>query len=297
MPRVRHRADRGPPVAVPRPHQAAARVDGLGARGVGARRDVDPQGAGASEARNLAFAASHTSAAVPQVLARWSERGSGFLLVSRIPGTTLEAAWDGMGPAAREEVARAAAGHLRELHAATSIVLSGAGGGPLFNASEFFGCGRDESVGPCGSDDETWAVLAGALETAAELAGEDVQFLRERMPPLSPYVFSHGDLSASNVIVTKGGEFSGFVDFESSGFYPIWWDWVHTREVSSRVDGEWKLELRKHMDCTYGGLNFDRALDWYHYLVQLRVRPGSEAAKQSKKELAEWDLVASKVGE
>ncbi|KAI0127326.1 kinase-like domain-containing protein [Xylariales sp. AK1849] len=235
-----------------------------------------------------AYAALHLmTLAIPQVLASWSDDSSSFLLISRMSGTTLEEAWVGLDLEARKRIASEVAEHVHELHAVSSTSISGVDGGPLLNASAFFGSGSNEAVGPFTSNKEIWAVIARKLDDN-EAHPEDIQFLKERMPKMAPYVFSHGDLAASNILV-KDGNFAGFADFETSGFYPVWWDWVHTHDVGSQIDGEWKMELRRHLNATYSGLNFEHALDWYDYWMLLRSVSRSDNARQSRQDLAGWD--------
>jgi hypothetical protein len=127
--------------------------------------------------------------------------------------------------------------------------MPGVDGGPLLNASAFFGVPADEPVGPFRSVAEIWNVMARnlfpndndhgnvngshgvvSLEKGLGQSGRSgkgreqgrqgmIEFLGDRMPSMGPFVFSHGDLAASNIMV-QDGQFSGFIDFENSGFYP-----------------------------------------------------------------------------
>ncbi|KAI1880132.1 hypothetical protein JX265_001753 [Neoarthrinium moseri] len=287
----------------------------LGGKSVLKEREGD-RGQLAYEARNLAFARAAVSSgtvavAVPEVLASWREgaldkneeerSGDGgggdaaFLLMSRVPGHTLAAAWAGLGPEERSGVARAVAGWLREMRKITSDAVAGVDGGPLMNTGAFFGWQHDEPVGPYVSDQAVWDTVARTLDAreVPPLEGiryrEETRLLKDRVPRMGPYVFTHGDLTASNIIV-KDGKFGGLVDFAASGFYPVWWEWVHTHDVDDAVDMEWKMELRKYMDCGIPGLDFKKALEWYNYWGHLRSsRPFSNKTLESKRDLGELD--------
>ena len=40
-----------------------------------------------------------------------------------------------------------------------------------------------------------------------------------------PIVFTHGDIKPHNVLVTEG-QITGFLDWESAGWYPDYWDFT-----------------------------------------------------------------------
>lgn len=61
-----------------------------------------------------------------------------------------------------------------------------------------------------------------ALEKVPEKAR---QRLQKRMPPAGPFTFTHGDLTNVNIIV-KDGHLAGIIDWEVSGFYPVWWEFT-----------------------------------------------------------------------
>lgn len=67
------------------------------------------------------------------------------------------------------------------------------------------------------------------------------------MPPATPYTFTHGDLNIGNIMV-KDGNVTGVIDWEASGYFPVWWEFVATAIVNGPEDREWKRLLRKNMD-------------------------------------------------
>ncbi|KAK9777620.1 putative Kinase-like domain-containing protein [Seiridium cardinale] len=270
-------------------YTASRGVWALGQRSILKELEHDSGGRLAYEARNLEFAAQHTTAAVPQVLASWKEEGddSSFLLMSRIPGQTLEAAWPDLSAEAKENIARDAVAHLRELRSVTHESMSGVDGGAMLNAETFFGRrGNSGAPGPCSSQDEVWAHMLRALNSD-ELELGEAQFLRDSMPRVTPAVFSHGDLSARHIMV-RDAKFAGFVDFAQSGFYPAWWEWVHSHDIDTLFDGQWKMVLRKHMESSETAFVFQQALDWYDYWIQIQLDPNSQKARRSKQDLAKW---------
>ncbi|KAH6652033.1 kinase-like domain-containing protein [Truncatella angustata] len=244
----------------------------LGQRSVLKELERDVSGRLAYEARNLEFAARHTSAPVPQVLASWTEGPSScaFLLTSRLPGQTLEEAWPDLDAETREDIARSVAEHLRELHSVTNECMSGANGGAFLNAGAFFGCAEDAAIQPCMSQDEILDRVVSALSTD-KIAVPQMEFIRMRVPVMTPFVFSHGDVSARHIMI-ENNRFAGFVDFAQSGFYPNWWDWVRTHYNDSLLDAQWKMIIRKHMVPLESEMYFNNCLDWYINWTQLQSR-------------------------
>jgi thiamine kinase-like enzyme len=51
------------------------------------------------------------------------------------------------------------------------------------------------------------------------------QALISLMPAYSSVVFSHSDLTARNIII-HNGKISGIIDWEQSGWWPYWWEYM-----------------------------------------------------------------------
>ena len=109
-----------------------------------------------------------------------------------------------------------------------------------------------------GCDGELWSEMATALEHVPETARER---LRERMPPATPYTFTHGDLTNVNIMVENGFN-TGIIGWEMSGYFPVWWEYVCTSVPDSEEDREWKALLRKYMPDHSAAREF--WLDYYH---------------------------------
>lgn len=62
-------------------------------------------------------------------------------------------------------------------------------------------------------------------------------------PVCTPYTFTHGDLNCQNIIV-KDGELAGILDWESAGYFPVWWEYAATSIGLSAEDAELKALLR-----------------------------------------------------
>ena len=75
------------------------------------------------------------------------------------------------------------------------------------------------------------------------------RFLRSLMPASPPkVVFTHGDIRPANIMVRQDEEGSwtvvSIIDWESSGFYPEYWECVKmTNNLTPRGGDDWYLLL------------------------------------------------------
>jgi aminoglycoside phosphotransferase (APT) family kinase protein len=115
-------------------------------------------------------------------------------------------------------------------------------GGPIYSAF-LFPVGYGLPHGPLCSDDELWQEMAKALNKLPEKVRER---LRARMPPAAPYTFTHGDLTNVNILV-RDDNLAGIIDWEASGYFPVWWDFASAGIGLGQEDTEWKALLRNYM--------------------------------------------------
>jgi len=87
-------------------------------------------------------------------------------------------------------------------------------------------------MGPFKAIQEFHPWLRDDFKPADDLVNLNVEedaALRETIPqqdgPWPPPVFTHGDLSASNVLV-EGDKITGIIDWETSGWYPQYWEYT-----------------------------------------------------------------------
>jgi aminoglycoside phosphotransferase (APT) family kinase protein len=115
-------------------------------------------------------------------------------------------------------------------------------GQPLYSTF-LFRDGFGQPHGPLSSDDELWA----AWELVLKDLPEDARLrFRQRMSSAEPYTFTHGDLFAGNIMV-KDGKLAGIIDWEGSGYFPVWWEFTCAGIGLGEEDAEWKALLRRHM--------------------------------------------------
>lgn len=57
------------------------------------------------------------------------------------------------------------------------------------------------------------------------------------MPTAAPYTSTHNDLTNVNIMV-ENGHLTGIIDWERSGYLPVWWEYVCTSVGDSEEDAE-----------------------------------------------------------
>ncbi|KAF7713975.1 Uncharacterized protein PECH_003952 [Penicillium ucsense] len=225
----------------------------LGSKFILKERDNNPPN---NETSNIRFLTERTSIPIPQVVEEWTEDdGTHFLLTKRIPGQCLEEAWPTLSAEDKERVAKQTAEYLMQLRDLRSDRMECLGGTPLHSAF-MFGDDYKTGHGPMTSDDELWAEMSRYLSHVPE---EARSALRRRMPSAAPYTFTHGDLTIVNLMVDKG-HLAGILDWEGSGYFPVWWEFTHAGISLSTEDAEWKALLRKYLpDHTEGQNGWGKA--------------------------------------
>ena len=183
---------------------------------------------GAEEAA-INFVRTHTTIPVSAWIRSWREGSRAITLMDRIPGkdydfVSYETDEDNKRKLTKEEckaIDQEVAGYVRQLRALTSTRAGTADGRLLRNL-------------PCwiGVLEAHWVLLpthAEAIEdwynkSLSGVSQEDLPVLdrlKETFPNSEPFTFTHGDLDYSNIMI-HDKRVSGFIDWEYSGFAPVW---------------------------------------------------------------------------
>jgi aminoglycoside phosphotransferase (APT) family kinase protein len=210
-----------------------------------------------AEPATIRSVARHTSIPVPAVVADWTEPADGarVMLTERMPGTTLDEAWPRLSANAKERAAAQTAALLQQLRPLHAPRIQNVAGGPVYDAFLFAGNGS-EPHGPFASDDELWAAMEQAL-VAAQVPAAVCRRLRARMPPAGPYTLTHGAADTGNVLVDDDGNVTCILDWEDSGYFPVWYEFATTSIAFSKDDLDWKCRLRRYME------SYNEAREWY----------------------------------
>ncbi|PYI06759.1 kinase-like protein [Aspergillus sclerotiicarbonarius CBS 121057] len=226
------------------------------------------------ETFNSHFVREKTSIPAPIVIGSWQEDGRVFILMKRMPGEPLSEVWPKLKPKEREKIAKQTASYLSQLRDIQNDKIQGVSGRPIFSNLLFpYKKANDPFPphGPFASDDALWADMGvGIKKTFPASMYED---LRRVMPPAKPYTFTHCDLASDNIMV-QDGKVTGILDWEYSGYYPVWWEYVCTSAANSQEDQEWKILLRKQLR------DYTRARDWWStYCLVFTLADSEEEGK------------------
>ncbi|KAF6788173.1 hypothetical protein CSOJ01_15068 [Colletotrichum sojae] len=63
----------------------------------------------------------------------------------------------------------------------------------------------------------------------------------------TPYTFAHGDLDVENLIV-KDENLVGIIDWEVSGYFPVWWEFTASGLSLGEANHAWQLLLLEHIE-------------------------------------------------
>ncbi|EFR04180.1 protein kinase subdomain-containing protein [Nannizzia gypsea CBS 118893] len=156
-----------------------------------------------SEVANLEFVQENTTIPVPTIAKDWVQSDNRhFLLMERIPGETMDKLYHKLSTEEMEGIAEQVAEFIQQLRPLQSPEICGIGGTPLHNGWVFLN--NMEPAGPFSSDEELWDFMKDGLA---------------RLPTKAV------DLDPENIVI-KDGKVTGILDWEFSGYYPVWWQYV-----------------------------------------------------------------------
>ncbi|KAJ5280453.1 hypothetical protein N7478_005825 [Penicillium angulare] len=214
------------------------------------------------ESINVKFVKENTTIPTPAVVHEWSENDRNIMIVERVPGKTLEEVWPSMTEAQKEALAKKTVEYLSQLRQLHGPKMQTIHGQPLHNGWLVVKNSKT-SHGLFTSEDELFDAISGNFKDTPD---EVVSLVKGRMPSPFPWTFTHADLTICNIMVDpETCELTGIIDWEASGYCPVWWDYVGQIGLSEE-DTEWKRLLRKNMQ------NFSGALEWYKDVYACRDR-------------------------
>jgi len=112
-------------------------------------------------------------------------------------------------------------------------------------------------IGPFEKEADFNFVLRGGLHSSTPPRSLDLEKLISMQSEKShPIVFTHGDAKPPNIMVKRArlGRFGfgkikvvALIDFEMSGFFPDYWEYVQAMDCNSRMR-YWAAEVEKFLD-------------------------------------------------
>ncbi|KAI1854978.1 hypothetical protein JX265_012333 [Neoarthrinium moseri] len=223
------------------------------------------------EVANLDFVSEQIETPVSKILYSWRESDRLYTLQERVAGVPLADALPRLSQKDLARIGEQLGSFLAQLRGITNQTMQMLDGRtvidrrllkPLAAASE-----REQEPKVISTDEGVAEALA--LRIRGHVDETTLARLMARMPTATPFTFSHSDLHEGNVMVSDG-QFTGLIDWELAGFYPVWWETVNATPV---LDGHLPEELG-HPD----------ALKWFDVYHAVRDAPESHETLEKLQE-------------
>ncbi|KAI0446731.1 hypothetical protein F4803DRAFT_502230 [Xylaria telfairii] len=210
-----------------------------------------------------------------KVRAGWKENGRVITITDTVPGERLYDIWWDLSDAERENIAKQVALHIESWRESDLGRISSLIGGSVHHHDNLFGS-TESGFGPFGSDLELWQTIEQNLKQKG-ISEATIQVLKDYMPPSSPCVFTHGDLSSTNILIHKG-EVAAITGFENAASLPAWAEDVSMHFCYCAEDEQWKALLIKYTR------SYRAALDWWSLWTAAEDGITNEAQVESLKD-------------
>lgn len=186
----------------------------------------------------------HTTVPVTEECTSWRGKESHFIFMKKVPGESLDVAMSKgkIQLSDLERLAREVVECLVELRKHTRPTPQSVTGEKVH---DYFYRNQKEIGYLEKNKDEWWARVEPMLKFDGERAAKIKEFYVDHE---APYVLTHGDLSTNNIMV-QDGRLTGIIDWEHSGFYPDWWEWVAVEKVGLSV---WGSLIQREMQAQIG---------------------------------------------
>ncbi|KAF2273474.1 kinase-like protein [Westerdykella ornata] len=223
-----------------------------------------------TEAATLKYVAEHTSIPVPKVYCSFLHKKRAYIVMERIRGESLAAAWTKLTQGAREKIflqLKNMIQELRSLKPPPGTGIQSCVGGSLYDTRLPHGTPR---FGPFKSTLEFHHWLRDGLEPSQigpHVSEEDARDLkamvaRQDRDDWGAPVFTHCDLNPTNIIV-RGEQIVAIIDWEFAGWYPAYWEYA-CAWFGNILRTEWQNTLLSILDPYPEELEMDRTrCKWY----------------------------------
>jgi aminoglycoside phosphotransferase len=170
-----------------------------------------------SEAETMQFIAAHTTIPVPHVCED-SGTTDGSITMEYIEGERLDKVWNQLHEEQKLAIASNLKGMLLELRSLKGHHIGSVNNGKAIDGRRF-----DFSGGPFDNEDAfNQFLLSDAYPSTAKIL-RDIALRSLRTD--HEIVFTHGDFAPRNILV-KDGKITGILDWEYSGWYPEYWEFI-----------------------------------------------------------------------
>ena len=216
-----------------------------------------------AEASAMQFIAHNTSVPVPKVYCAFERMGCTYIVMEKIAGDML--AQGCVAQRSEESKTRILLqlkrmiDEIRELpRPDDKIAVSNVDGGPIWD------CRMPNSIlhGPFDDTEAFHQYLRNGHAKAPSGWPELEELVQLHARPWSKPVFTHGDLSSLNILV-RGDDVVGIIDWETSGWYPPYWEYTTACNVNPR-NYFWSDEIDKFLEPMPTELHMEQIREKYY---------------------------------
>lgn len=197
-----------------------------------------------SEASTMQFIRQHTSIPVPRVICSFTRNGSTYIVMERIHGDMVGRGWMSRTDESKAKILSQLQEMVAEMRriAPPNLTVSNIDGGILYDC-RIHGPMR---FGPFKDIQNFHKYLRGGLEPRVDNPGDISELIAWQDGPWSAPVFTHGDLSSLNILA-RGDEVVGIIDWETAGWYPVYWEYTTASHVNPQ-NLFWKEEVDRFLE-------------------------------------------------
>jgi hypothetical protein len=211
-----------------------------------------------SEAHTLKFLAEETSIPVPRIKATYSSKtGVKYIVMEYIPGKPLSQVWGNLASEEKDAVLLELKSYMDEVR---RIKPPRPG---VVAAVDYSPCNDDRisatPFGPFDSHDDFHLFLRWGInneEHSLPAIGEIVRAHKSDRWKQYRTVLTHGDLAPRNIIM-RDKKIVGIVDWETSGWFPEYWEYTRAWESAWRYT-YWRDKLGDFLDVYDEELRIER---------------------------------------
>lgn len=172
----------------------------------------------------------------------------GELTMDFMPGRTLKTAWAGLDEASKDRVCQ----DIWDLIAKIRNIPRPDDLGPGLYRTVDRSPSRDPLLGsnndvtPRDLDDDGLRSRIYTRYVASNgLSYRDGEQVSDMLPRSNLSVFTHGDIGPRNIIVDELGRITALLDWESSGWYPDYWEYMQMMKFCDPLEHEWQSWMEK----------------------------------------------------
>ena len=171
----------------------------------------------------------------------------GELTMELIPGRTLKSAWADSSNSCKDRVCQ----YILHLVAQIRTIPRPHDLGPKLYRTVDGSPSRDPllaasgDVPLCDFDDETLRKRIYTGYVASNGLSYRDEDIRDIFPRSYTSVFTHGDIGARNIIVDESGHITALLDWESSGWFPDYWEFAQMMKFCDPLEHEWQKWMER----------------------------------------------------